>query len=186
MIAKVGQALLVSTAIFLGVANTPRGPPASPADASKGGRHALSATDVTTPYHALEGYKTMPWYYDEAGAPTSLKGKVAIVTGSSSGIGMGVATGLFRMGATVVVTSRSVAKAEKACKSIVQFVASDPRATDVAGALEPMALVLDDFESVAQFAKGFVAKHSALDYCMRRGEPRTVDLRSRSAASNPQ
>jgi len=106
----------------------------------------------------------MPWYYDEAGAPTSLKGKVAIVTGSSSGIGMGVATGLFRMGATVVVTSRSVAKAEKACKSIVRFVASDPRATDVAGALEPMALVLDDFESVAQFAKGFVAKHSALDY----------------------
>ena len=70
---------------------------------------------------------------------TSLAGKVAIVTGSSSGIGMGVATGLYRMGATVVVTSRSVAKAEKACKSIEQFVASDPRATDVAGALAAAA-----------------------------------------------
>lgn len=128
----------------------------------------MSAQDATTPYNALDEYKTMPWYYEEEGAPTSLKGKVAIVTGSSSGIGMGVAAGLFRMGATVVVTSRSVAKAEKACKSIEQFVASEPRPTDIVGALEPMALVLDDFESVSQFAKGFLAKHVS-----NRGEART-------------
>ena len=37
----------------------------------------------------------------------TLKGKVAVVTGSSRGIGRGIAVGLGEMGATVYITGRS-------------------------------------------------------------------------------
>ena len=43
---------------------------------------------------------------------TLLDGKVAIVTGSGSGVGRGVCIALARAGARVVVSSRTVAKCE--------------------------------------------------------------------------
>ncbi len=47
-----------------------------------------------------------------------LTGKVAIVTGGNGGIGLGIATGLARAGATVVIAGRDKAKSDAALASL--------------------------------------------------------------------
>ncbi len=47
-----------------------------------------------------------------------LSGKVAIVTGGNGGIGLGIAQGLARAGAKIVVLGRNVAKSESAAQQI--------------------------------------------------------------------
>ena len=51
-------------------------------------------------------------------SPFDLQGKVAIVTGGNGGIGLGMAQGLARAGATVVVAGRNAAKSAAAVKDI--------------------------------------------------------------------
>lgn len=116
------------------------------------------------PHHELTEYQKVPWYFDETGAPSTLKGKTALVTGSSSGIGMGVATELYRLGARVIVTSRSVPKAEVACATIKKAVEDMPKPGDNVGELVPMSLSLDDLDSVKSFAKEFCSRFKKLEY----------------------
>ena len=52
------------------------------------------------------------------GRTRSLAGKVAIVTGGSSGIGQAVATGFAAAGARVVIAARNVERGEAAARSI--------------------------------------------------------------------
>jgi len=47
-----------------------------------------------------------------------LTGKTALVTGSTEGIGFGIAQGLARAGATVIVNGRTQAKVDKAVEKI--------------------------------------------------------------------
>lgn len=61
-----------------------------------------------------------------------LGGKVALVTGSSKGIGEAVASGLAREGATVIVHGRNVADAAQVCQAII---AAGGDAHDVTGDL---------------------------------------------------
>ncbi|MDR3417451.1 MAG: oxidoreductase [Nevskia sp.] len=85
----------------------------------------------------------------------SLKGKVAIVTGANSGLGLHTTEGLARAGAKVVMACRDAAKAAKAVTRIKQ---------DVPGAqIEVMTLDLADLASVRKFAAEFSAKYSRLD-----------------------
>jgi 3-oxoacyl-[acyl-carrier protein] reductase len=48
----------------------------------------------------------------------SLEGRVAVITGSSAGIGLAIATKFARLGASIVVNSRTAARAEAAAKML--------------------------------------------------------------------
>ena len=82
-------------------------------------------------------------------------GRVAIVTGSNSGIGFETARALAGKGATVVMACRSFDKANPKADEI--------RAELPGSQVEVMQLDLSDLDSVRQFAEAFRAKHSRLD-----------------------
>ncbi len=66
-----------------------------------------------------------------------LSGKVALVTGGNGGIGLGMATGLARCGADVVVWGRSAEKNDRAEEALSRFgTRVSVRAVDVAGEQE--------------------------------------------------
>lgn len=78
-----------------------------------------------------------------------LKGKIAIVTGGASGIGVETVRALASAGAHVVMPVRSRAKGEKA--------AADIRASTGNKAIDVADMDLENYASVERFAKDFVA-----------------------------
>ncbi len=83
-----------------------------------------------------------------------LTGKVAIVTGANSGIGLEAALALARKGAHVVIASRNLQKCDEAAAQI--------RAQTPACALEIIRLDLADLASVRGFAGAFREGHDHL------------------------
>ena len=84
-----------------------------------------------------------------------LSGKVALVTGANSGIGLETARELARKGALVVLACRNEAKARAAM--------TDIQASVPAAQLEFLALDLSDLDSVRAAAEAFKSRHSRLD-----------------------
>jgi NAD(P)-dependent dehydrogenase (short-subunit alcohol dehydrogenase family) len=82
-------------------------------------------------------------------------GRVAIVTGANTGIGLETARELARKGATVVIASRNEAKAEAA--------AQDIRRGEPAGETVVLVLDLADLSSVKKFAGEFRGRFDRLD-----------------------
>lgn len=87
---------------------------------------------------------------EEVTAGIDLSGKLAVVTGCTSGIGLETMRVLASRGAYVIGSSRSLARAEKACKSVV-------------GATSPVELDLGDFESVANCAETIRSMNTPID-----------------------
>ena len=85
----------------------------------------------------------------------SQTGRVAVVTGANSGIGLETARVLARKGAQVVLAVRDRARGEAARAEIVR---RDPQAD---AAVRPLDLA--SLESVKAFADGFAAEHDRLD-----------------------
>ncbi len=83
-----------------------------------------------------------------------LKGKTAIVTGASSGLGIETARALAGAGARVILPVRSPAKGEEA--------AADIRATTGNDAVEVAQMDLADWKSVRLFAAAFLKSGAAL------------------------
>lgn len=82
-------------------------------------------------------------------------GRVAVVTGANSGIGMIAARELARANATVVLACRNAGKAEEAARSIRR---------DVTGArLEVADLDLASLASIERFARNFATANERLD-----------------------
>jgi len=82
-------------------------------------------------------------------------GRVAVVTGANSGLGLVTARELARVGATVVMACRSTARGDEAATSIHSAVPG--------AALEVEALDLADLESVRSFAGRMGEAHGRLD-----------------------
>ena len=81
---------------------------------------------------------------------TDLSGKIAVVTGCTSGIGYETMRVLAMRGAWVIGTSRSLQRAEEACRR-------------VRGKTTPLALELSDFDSVVRCAETIRALNSPVD-----------------------
>ena len=110
------------------------------------------------------------WTAEQLGDQT---GRVAIVTGSNSGIGFETARVLAAKGATVVMACRNLDKA-------------NPKADEIRGAhpnanVEVMELDLSDLDSVRRFAEAFRAKHSRLDLLINNAGIMVPPVRENSA-----
>jgi len=84
-----------------------------------------------------------------------MSGAVAIVTGSTSGLGLVTATELARKGAQVILAARNPQKIETALESIRSFV---PKAK-----VEAISLDIADLTSVERFVLEFNEKYEKLD-----------------------
>ena len=82
-------------------------------------------------------------------------GRVAVVTGANTGIGLPTAAELARHGARVVLACRSVERARAAADRIV--------AEGVAGSVDVPELDLADLASVRSFSDAFLARFDRLD-----------------------
>src|SRR5687768_17489459 len=91
--------------------------------------------------------------WDEKDVP-SLEGKVALVTGANSGLGLEAAVVLARHGAKVLLACRNMAKAETAAEQV--------RAT-ATGAVEIVPLDLASLGSIAACAKLVREREPQLD-----------------------
>lgn len=87
---------------------------------------------------------------EEVTEGVDLSGKLAVVTGCTSGIGFETMRVLAKRGAYVVGTSRSLERAEEACRS-------------VAGVTSPVQLDLGDFDSVANCADAIRSLNTPVD-----------------------
>lgn len=82
-----------------------------------------------------------------------MSGRVAVVTGANSGIGLETARGLVRQGAHVVLACRSVARGEEAKRALAQDAAQGQ------GTLEVRELDLGRHASVRAFAASLARDH---------------------------
>lgn len=89
-------------------------------------------------------------------ASKTLVGKVILITGGSSGIGLATATALHSAGADVFITARSQEKANKALKQITEK-------SSGGGNLEWIKIDLDSLQSVRAAATDFLARTDKLD-----------------------
>lgn len=91
------------------------------------------------------------WNYDDIEDQT---GKIFIVTGANSGLGFSASRGLASHGATVIMTSRSIEKGNKAAGKIKE---KYPNAK-----LDVMQLDLASFKSIKEFAYSVKSKYNHL------------------------
>ncbi|CAD7939894.1 unnamed protein product [Amoebophrya sp. A120] len=123
-------------------------------------------------------YQPTPWYWEQAVARNrsvvpvrsvhdfkpDLQGKVAIVTGSSSGIGRAVAKELFLRGCAVVITSRSRQRSEKAASDMVREVSERGVDQQSKARLVGVGFDLSDLEDVRKFVANFTEAFQRLDF----------------------
>jgi NAD(P)-dependent dehydrogenase (short-subunit alcohol dehydrogenase family) len=83
-----------------------------------------------------------------------LKGKVALVTGATRGLGYAIAGGLAAAGATVIVSSRKEESCVSAARAIVR---------DTGGIAEPLALHVGKWDAIETAVDQIVSRFGKLD-----------------------
>ena len=92
---------------------------------------------------------------EEVTAGLDLSGKVALITGSSSGIGLESARVLALRGAHVILLARTLRKAEGACAAL--------KAAGIQSPLTPLACEHTDYDSVVGCANSVEAMKTPVD-----------------------
>jgi dehydrogenase/reductase SDR family member 12 len=123
-------------------------------------RHMLdNVLDRVLDAAVLPGYTTVGYRLRRhAWSDTELRrmdGRVALVTGATSGLGLATATGLARLGAGVRLLVRDAERGEQARAQVVEHTGS----TDV----EVMLCDLSDLGDIRRFAAAFLAREPRLD-----------------------
>mgnify|MGYP002749854597 CR=1 FL=1 len=98
------------------------------------------------------GRKNVLWA-DEKTLSKDIGGKVYIVTGANSGVGLETTRQLIKQGGHVIMACRRVDAAEEVAKSFA----------GLKGSYEVFRLDLADLQSVREFAADFLKKHQKLD-----------------------
>ena len=101
----------------------------------------------------MGGANTTPRNFEASQVP-DLRGRVFLITGASTGLGLQTAKVLLQKNATVVITSRS---AQKGKDSVDALASSVPEGAAVAERVRHLVLSLDDFKSIRAAAEGFKA-----------------------------
>jgi len=83
-------------------------------------------------------------------------GKVALVTGATSGIGLETARTLFATGADVFITARKIKKAEAVLDDIRQ-------SSEASGKLEVIEMDMNSIDSVKKAVKDFLGRSNNLN-----------------------
>jgi NAD(P)-dependent dehydrogenase (short-subunit alcohol dehydrogenase family) len=84
----------------------------------------------------------------------SMKGKIVIITGATSGIGKETARGLAQLGATVVITTRDVQKGEQTKQELVQTTKNNN--------IDVLFCDLSSFTSIRDCCREFLKRYTAL------------------------
>ncbi|MGI9520623.1 MAG: SDR family NAD(P)-dependent oxidoreductase [Hyphomicrobiaceae bacterium] len=82
-----------------------------------------------------------------------LAGKVAVVTGGNGGIGLGMATGLAKAGATIVIAARNMEKSETAARSL----------RTIGSAVTTLSVDVTSQQSVGEMVQSTLDVHGRID-----------------------
>ena len=112
----------------------------------------------------------------------NLTGKVALITGGSKGIGLGIAESLVRSGMNVAVTSRTQSPADKAAEILNQIgpgkavgIASDVR--DLNSNVETVKRVIDEFGKLDVFiANAGLGKFGSVEEITKEEWDEVIDV----------
>lgn len=97
-----------------------------------------------------------------------LSGKIAIVTGANSGMGMATSAALSNMGATVIMLCRNYTRGQAALNELMKFPGRN---------LDLMLCDLGDFDSIRNFVAKFKEKYSSLDLLVNNAGFISIDRR---------
>jgi len=91
---------------------------------------------------------------------TDLSGKVIVVTGATGAMGKELSFAFYKGGATVILTGRSLAKAEKAKEDVLAKKIPEKEEFEgkEGGSVVPMCLDLGDYDSIERFVKDVKAQ----------------------------
>jgi protochlorophyllide reductase len=132
----------------------------------------MATTVAAQPVARSSQPSTGPW--TTASIPDQ-SGRVALVTGASSGLGLETAKALAAKGATVVMACRSPRKGEEARQQLLAELAHGPQAH---GALDLLSLDLADLASVRAAAATLAERYGRLDLLINNAgvmaPPRTL------------
>lgn len=98
---------------------------------------------------------------------SDMSGKIAIITGANSGMGLASTIALARMGAHVIMACRSQARGEAALEQAKQ-------ACNGCGDIRLMQLDLGSFSSIRQFASEYQAQYDRLDVLLNNAGVVTI------------